>query len=481
MFKFTSLIILAIVFISRFFGFLREISISNFFGVNDFTDAFFLSLTIPLVVSQIVGANIANKIIADIQKNYDKEKLSSIISSHIVTSAVILFVIGISFALSFDFLSPFKDLKLRTYNQYCIYVLSPSIVFWGMSYVLGGILNAHNKFYSNAFSPLISSFITILLYLNYRGDYYFLPIGMTIGSLFQFLFMLYFSRKYIRLLSLKYVRLSISFDLIKLVLPMIFSSIILQVPMILERYIVSGLEEGSITLLNYAQKTFVLLTSILIYSVIAIIYPILLNYIYNKKSQFQELFSSVNQKVLTISLGILIIIFMFIDNMVRILFFNLNMDKFNLSEFGLLIKLFSFSIFLYIIRDLLFKLLFGLKMSSYVLVISTLTSIINILLDVIFVNHFKIYGVALALFISLFFNNILIIRVLYKKGYINKIFLVYRDRYLLINIILFLCLLFNPIKVLDNVISFFSLYVTIIIFLKLSNLTKLKNETHKQL
>lgn len=75
--KKTALILMLITVVSKMLGFIRDITLSYFYGASAISDAYLISITIPLVIFSFIGIGISTgyiPIYSEIKKNTVKLK-----------------------------------------------------------------------------------------------------------------------------------------------------------------------------------------------------------------------------------------------------------------------------------------------------------------------------------------------------------------------------------------------------------------------
>lgn len=434
-YKVIPFLVLSITFMSKILGFIREISIANVFGVNQSTDIFFTILLLPLLVSQIVGSNLSTKLIGELNKNMNKENVVSqfIFNSRIIFMFVTIFICIVNFITLFEILKS-ESFVFVVLSNIC---LSVATYFWGMSYVHMGILNSNYKFIATSLAPVISNLINIILIYLFHNSIIIMPIAFLLSAIIQYCYVLLSSKN-----SMDFSKSSsnkIDFEIIKNLFSMVAVSFIIQVPTIIERFLLISLGAGYVTLINLGSKIFQLPTNIIISSVVTILFPNILSLIWNKN--YTGSMKNI-VKLLTITVPITSFFVLF-GNTVIIVLFSKSVDNSQIHLLNELVYLFSFSIALFILRDLIMKIIFSFDLTRIAIFLAVVTTLINVFLDVILIRFIGIQIVPMALCVNLF-------------SYCGLLVYIFRDKLLLIDWknINFLPLLFNLFSV--PVIIFFS-------------------------
>jgi len=190
--------------ISRLFGLFREIVSANFFGTTFIYDAFLIAFMIPNFFRGIIAEGALNAAFIPVFTEYitdeNKKKESNKVANLCFTSSII-----ITFALFFItyILSCFIPNFLSSQSKwFWIWTLLkftfPYLIFISLTSLNMGILNAHKKFLLPSFSPIILDIFwvaSLFFFLPFFGNsiderIFGLVIGIILGGLFQFLYLL---------------------------------------------------------------------------------------------------------------------------------------------------------------------------------------------------------------------------------------------------------------------------------------------------
>lgn len=259
-------------FISRIFGFIREIFIAFSLGATHFADILYVSFRIPNFLRDIVAENAIQTAFVPSYIKWKEKKEDIKCSSNIfliyLIFSIFIVVLGIIFSpiivkiTAFGFTKiPWKyDLTVKLTR-----ILFLLVIFLFLSAFFSGILNAEKKFFPSSFSPaifnitfLIIGFISYFYFKNGEKNLTFLfGIGLLIGILMQFIFLLPF------VLKGKFFKFTPSFKkgeikklkpFFLLLFPVILSTSLNQIILFISTLLSSLLGEGKVALLNYAYR-----------------------------------------------------------------------------------------------------------------------------------------------------------------------------------------------------------------------------------
>lgn len=250
--------------IGKIAGFIREILIAKYFGASLSTDAYFVAYNIPMLLIAIILGGGGYSALVPIFTKYIMAKenkivwrLSSIIISYTIVISCGLIVGILIFApylvkfLGYGLGQEAYELAIKLTR-----VMSPIIIFTGLTSVLIGILHSYQHFTIPSFNAFIlgTTVIVSIISLYKNLGIYSVAIGLVVGSGLMFLASLIVSFKK----EIKY-----SFDLntrypevkefMHLFIPATAGTIMGSSYTIVTRMMASPLPEGSISALDFAN------------------------------------------------------------------------------------------------------------------------------------------------------------------------------------------------------------------------------------
>lgn len=302
--------ILVVNLIVKILGFVRESVIAAGFGASYIADAYVVAYTIPYFLQAILGAAIVAAVVPVItgylteNKEADAWHIGSLLINVIGLLLLVLTAVSMLAApLLVRLTAPgFEGETLALAIKLAV-IMFPLVFFMGIGMVITGILNGCYRFAAAAFAPGVSNIIIILSVLLFASNWG--VEGLAVGTLVSFIgFVL------IMLPSLKKAgfRYSFVFDfrhpivrrVLKEILPMLVGVAINQIYLALNRIFASGLAEGSISSLNYANKLMNLPVGIFVAAVAAAVYPALAEAAQARKGR--QLAQTVNRGLSLVSL-----------------------------------------------------------------------------------------------------------------------------------------------------------------------------------
>jgi len=255
-------IVMSSMVVSRITGFLRSTLIPNLMTKMD-SDALFAAFkTTDLMYNLLVGGAIAAALIPVLSgyiiKNEEKEGWK-VVSSFINTIFLIMVVIS---GLGLIFAPQLVSLTAPGYNSetteltiILTRILFPSVSFIMLAGLTNGILNSYQRFAAAAYGPTIyniGSVVSILAF--HKSGVNNVAFGIMISSFIYFLFQLSFAFR-----NIKYYKFKIYFKhsgyrrIIKLAIPSLLASSIVQLNTVISQSYTSNFEGGSVTALANAN------------------------------------------------------------------------------------------------------------------------------------------------------------------------------------------------------------------------------------
>ncbi|MBZ4688241.1 MAG: putative peptidoglycan lipid flippase [Clostridia bacterium] len=274
--------------ISRILGFVRDAIIAKEFGASGATDAYLVAYTLPYALQAVLGMAFVSVIVPVITSYIVKDqvdeawKAGSIILNWtfiiltVITALGLLFAPGLVAAIAPGF-SPEQKLLTTRLTR----IIFPSIIFMGSGMLLTGFLNARGIFGIPAFAPGLTNIIIILAVL-FLGERYRIE-GLAAGTLAGFIGFFLLQIPSLKKVGFKYFfSLNSKHPAVKkvaiTVIPVTLSVAVNQAYLAVNRIFASGLQNGSITALDFAYRLMALPLGIFVMAVATAIYPELSRY-----------------------------------------------------------------------------------------------------------------------------------------------------------------------------------------------------------
>lgn len=486
-----STIILAIIMlVSKLSSFVRDIVLTNQYGASYISDAFLVSISVPTILfSGIVSALFTCYI-----PLYKEIKIKDIprvnrFNSNVMTGVFLLSILFVMIYWSFDgsilrlFAVGFDD-KTFLLAQNMTRIMTLSMLFMGISYILQGYLQANGSFYLvGAMTIPTNIIIAISIGVSTEEKIMYMAWGTVIGYA---IYILYFGvPAYIKgfrwypYLNLKdeYIK-----KLLIMTVPIFVGQIMFEINAMIDKSLASTLPEGSVTALDYAYKVATLVYGSVVAPISTIIYPKFSEDVINDKIEnVKVLLGKTLRVILIIIIPIVGGIVLLSEEVIKVLFFRgaFSLDAVKVTSEALII--YAGCILPVSLRIICEKIFYAKKETKIPMINSLVGIIINIILNLLLVKEFLHKGLALATTISSVVTILLFMFSLYKKigdFYLKRVILTGVKSILSCSV---MCLILNRIneiwevnndwiKILDNVLLGAMIYTIMMLLLKESML-----------
>ncbi len=259
--------------LSRITGLLREILIARAFGADALTDAYNVAFRIPNLLRRLFAEGAFSQAFVPIlaeYKNQQGQQASKRLADHVATtlvwSTVVTSIIGmIAAPLFLVLIAPGLDKDAAAFDAgvWMTRMMFPYIAFMAFVALAGGILNTWNEFKIPAFTPVLLNIASILASLflqqHLAQPIYAMAIAVFVGGVLQVAIQIPALIKIGMLPRLSLNPLGGLADpgvrrVLKKMGPAVFAVSAAQISLLINTNIASGLQEGSISWLTYADR-----------------------------------------------------------------------------------------------------------------------------------------------------------------------------------------------------------------------------------
>lgn len=279
------MIVAIILGLSAVLGVFRESSVAYMFGATKATDAYLIAMTIPNLFIGVINGSITKTYITVYggylaqERTEDAWRTTNILLSSMLILLLALLMLSLVFSgLFVHLLAPsFSGERLKLTVELTRIVL-PSILFVPIIGILTGINNTHNSFITPAMNGLVSNIITILCIFSLGSVWgiYGLALGSLLAILAQFILQIPSAYKhgfrfhYVLDWHDPGIR-----EMLILVTPFILSAATSQLNIIVGPILATGLTEGTISALYFANKLVFLPQVIFTGAIGTVVFPML--------------------------------------------------------------------------------------------------------------------------------------------------------------------------------------------------------------
>jgi putative peptidoglycan lipid II flippase len=423
----TTVILMAINLLAKFFGFLREVLLAQFYGASNVTDAYIIANNIPTVLFSAIGVALSTTFIpmyARIRENEGERRAKIFLSNLINVLLVVCLVftiLGEVFAGQFVRLFAF-GFTGETYTLALNFtrLLFPTIFVIALINLFGSYLQLYGSYYSIGFVSIpCNVFIIFSLFASsWLNNLYLLAYGTLIGTSLQIVFYAFFLRKYRFYLRVNRRCLKDSYihKLLPLILPVLLGEAIHEINTIIDRTLVSTLDSGSVSYLNYAYKLEFLCYHVLITSIMTIFYP-RIAHTYAKKDidRFSNEILSMLKRLAVVTVPLTVFIAIVAPQVVSIVFERGKFDAVSTFHTSQALTCYVIGLIGLAFREVLSKAFFVAGNTKTPMINGVISAILNIPLSFLFIQWMGHKGAALATSIVAIVGSVLLYGSLHKK------------------------------------------------------------------
>ncbi|MEJ2612062.1 MAG: murein biosynthesis integral membrane protein MurJ [Candidatus Thiodiazotropha sp.] len=256
--------------LSRILGFVRDLVLARMFGANGLTDAFFVAFKIPNFLRRLFAEGAFSvafvPVLTEYRSQRPKEDLKRFVDDMAGSLGLVVLLVSLLGVIAAPilvmlFAPGFWNQSEGKYELTVemLYLTFPYLFFITLTAFAGGILNAHNRFWVPAFTPVLLnlSLIGCAVWLSPMMDEPVVALawGVLIAGIVQFLFQLPFLTR-LKMLP----RPKVAFKdpgvarVMRLMVPALFGVSVSQINLLLDTVIASFLVSGSISWLYYSDR-----------------------------------------------------------------------------------------------------------------------------------------------------------------------------------------------------------------------------------
>jgi len=423
--KKTAVLLMVITVLSKVFGFLRDITLSYFYGASSISDAYIISITITTVLFSLVITGISSGYIPlyKLIENDDGEKSARIFTNNVVNFVIIISTILIFFGLLFSdeivkiFALGFDEDTLKIAVLFTRIGLV-GIYFTSLTQLFSGYLQLNGKFAVPTIIGFPFNFIIILsIIISAKTNIIVLAIGGVIAALVQLLFLtpslLKLKYRYVASIQLRDENVK---KMAFLVLPIAMGMSVDHINSMVDKTLASKIVEGGISALTYATRLNDFVIGIFVISFITVLFPLISKMAANEntnelKKSLSEVLSSVMLLVVPASIGIMVLA----EPIIKLLFGRGHFDEQAIYLTSQALFFYSIGMIGYGTREILIRAFYSLQDMKTPMINASIAVILNIILNIILSAYMGIGGLALATSIAALFSTCLLFLSLRKK------------------------------------------------------------------
>ncbi len=415
-----ALIIAVISFISKFFGFFREVLVAKYFGASSQTDAFLVALIIPTSFLGLFSGGFKTVMIPFYleKKTQSQEAARSFVNSVFIASGSIFIFLSILifiFAptcvriIAYGFKGETFILAV-TLTRYLI-ISGLFTVFVGM---FTGLFQAEKQFFFPTFVTFLGN-VGLVLSLFFLHDYLGIH-SWTIGQIFEYGFaffsmmiILCWHKRFFHSLSYKQIDFSEIKNFAILLVPLVISSGLSVLNQLVDKTIASVLGPGSIAALNFAARIWGIPITLMSVPIATAVFPSLSELALNgsSKKEYEQKVNRTLSYMFYLIIPASFFLFFLSEPIVRLFFERGMFDEKATYLTSSVLKMYVLGLFAHAISPVLARVFYSFKNTSTPLLISTICVSLNIILNILLSKLMGAKGIALATSIVMFTNIIL--------------------------------------------------------------------------
>ncbi len=412
---------------SRLLGFVREILYAAFYGTTYEMDAFLIANLFPGIMLVVLQTAIISSFIPVYNKylvSNDRENADQFFVNSLV---LVMIITGLFTTISIFLMPQIIALFAPGYNQDQLdltvnisRLLMPTVFLSSILYLLTAVQQAQKKFFYPALALLVSNIIAIIItYLfNDLLGIYAVVLASLLAMLLQNMlqipgvwkFQIKFSFQKLSLINSDTQKMWL------LMYPLILSSVISQINIVIDRYLASLLPTGSISSLFYAYKINTVFNSLIGTSIITVMFPVFTNlFAENKINDLKKRLNLIIRVIMFVVLPLILILIFYSREITELL---LRRGKFDyqatIATAGSLF-FFSFGMLSVSLLELLNNVFYAKQDSKTPFKISLMGVIVYTSLSLFLMQYLFQNGLALAHTLTVTINLIVLISLLHNK------------------------------------------------------------------
>lgn len=420
----TFLFMVSLTLISKVLGFIREMVIANFYGANYIVDAYVMSTAIPNILLGGLFVAIATaytptySTIREQSGKNASDKFTSQVINLLFILSLIAILIGIIFSneITAIFASGFSG-ETAKLTAYFVKISFSYVLFSSVA----GILDAYMQYKGHFLKPIISGYfqnigVIIIVIISAYTSHYYLAFGLLIGSFFR---LLYISFNTGKTGYRYYPHFSLGEPIRKIIymaIPVFIGSYILQINSFVDKTLASGLPEGSVAALNYGMILITLITGLTVTLLVTLIYPkITRAFTLDNLDEFNDIVEKGTGIIAIITIPFSMGILVFSDEVVQIIYERGAFDPAATILTSGAFFFYGIGLVFFAYNDLLAKVFYSMRNTNAPIVCSGISVIINIALNLLFIESMAHEGLALATSIAAMANSLFLYLWMKKK------------------------------------------------------------------
>lgn len=421
----------SITFISRIFGYIRDVIVASLLGTSFINDAFLVAFRLPNLFRTIFGEGafssafvpLFSKLIAVKGDEYARDfaaKVQVVLLAclFIFTVVMIVFMKEVIMFTAPGFIDTEDKLEFITTLARITF---PYIFFVSLVAFYGGMLNAQQFYSAFAFAPIILN-ITLILVVLFNHDSAVIALvlayGVLLAGVLELLWMIYFAYKKNLAVGLKWPTKDENiYKLFRTLGPGAIGSGVSQINVWVSTMLASFVP-GGVSYLYYADRIYQLPLALIGVSIGTVLLPVLSKSFGTKNYQaarYQQ--NDAMEFCMFLSVPAAFAIFFLSHDLVKALFERGEFNSESTLQTSLALSVFALGIPAYIINKIFSTTFFANHDTKTPVQIASIALVINIGISYIFLDELKHVAIAIGSVVSAWSNIIMLYFILSRKNW----------------------------------------------------------------
>ncbi|MGJ8593027.1 MAG: murein biosynthesis integral membrane protein MurJ [Aquaticitalea sp.] len=397
-------------------GFYKEMYVASAFGLSELIDTFIIAALLPGFISSVFLDNFNSVFIP----NYiSEQKTSNNIGAFQMTSLTVtvgtaLFFMLVCYLFTEVYLGALYPGHTTHYYHLIItqfHYLLPCILFWGLSSLLGGLLNIYDEFTYVSISPLLTTLAILGCLIFFREQFQerVLAIGTLIGSILQFLFLLIVAVR-MKIFDLKKpdFKSANAIMMFRQIPAKVSSGLLAGVNPMIDQYFSAQLIIGSIAAISYGIKIPAFVIGIIGIALGSVLLPYFSKSAVEDRDVAFKKLQEILKYLIYASVAITIIVILLSSPIISLLFERgafTDADTYKVSRVQ---QMYALHIPSYIAGVVMIKFLVSINRNNFMVLTSLISLILNFILNYVLIKYLEVYGLALATSLVSIINSIIL-------------------------------------------------------------------------
>lgn len=369
------IVVMIILIVTKTSGLFRDAMVVSIHGAGQFSDSFFLALSIVLTLYALMGKAITLYLIPRFKQNerdYSLIKTFAVKGGYIAAGIITLYSLFPNEIIGFFYNGDVDSTLLELFTS-AIYAL----VIVPMLYALVAYHQSRNRFYVTSLIGLIFNIAVIVgILFKCSGKMFFV-----LAILIQVVPLL-FNLDIKKIICAKQVKMSVH-DF----LPMGALAVVMafeQLNLLIDRKYISMMGSGKLTLLDLGGKVSFMFMGIVVLAITTVLYPKLSGYYHaHDYKKVLGLFKRAFYVLSALSVIGVILVFNFAEMIIEVLFVRGGLYVENVGDIALFLKIYSLALFPLAMRELMARVLILRKKEFVLFGTSIVGLIINMFLSMV--------------------------------------------------------------------------------------------------